>query len=541
MSKNGAPQLDNSRENYLRERIGLASWEVATLMNSDQSKAADDLSTETAIQSNSIVDNSDTVGGNNVSASENSVTASDALEEDTEPSVIPQRVYDLLPKSLRDATKFFDLWHEKDVYLLSMLGTLSAALPNVRFLYGKREHSPHLFLFILSEAASGKGTAQHAFDLLEKIGDMLRIASNKEREDWEQANDSYEKSRKSKESRESNGQLFEKPGEKPKERKIRVAGNITSAALHLRLEANPQGVFIGCTEGDTFITANQSEFGHFNDVIRTAYQHETLMVDRKGDGEVEIKRPRLALVFTGTPDQFPRLMDRGITDGLYSRFGVYRFKAPVEFVSQMPSEKDKQLGAFTDGLAEKARVLYETLASRSTLLEFIVSEEQWERVDSEFRSLHDELGEEKKYTLLPSVKRGAIQTHRIASIVATWRYFDAGTDLRTLEALHASDEDIEIGLLLGLMLTEHSITEAFNIQKNLGEIDPSKLMGKGRMTVKERELVAALPETFSTGEGKEKMESLGVNSNNFHNWMLRFIDMGILEWVEQGKYAKTGV
>ncbi len=97
-------------------------------------------------------------------------------EHSTEPEggpAIPSRVFDLLPPRLREGCELFARWYERDVFLTALLGTLSAAMPHIRFLYGNTPHSLHLMLFVLAEAASGKGVMSHAFHWLEGVDDQL--------------------------------------------------------------------------------------------------------------------------------------------------------------------------------------------------------------------------------------------------------------------------------------------------------------------------------------------------------------------------------
>ena len=461
---------------------------------------------------------------------------SDQLE--TGNSAIPQRVFELLPETLKTATDFFDTWYEKDVFLLAIIGTLSAALPNVRFLYGHVYHSPHLFFFIVAPAASGKGSAQHAFHWLDKIDQKLIEESRYELDLWLEAVEERQKSKKSKESKKSNGVLFLDASPQPKERAIRAGGNITSAALCCRLDANEEGVFIGSTEGDALSSSNRSEHGHFSHVLRAAFHHESVMVDRKGDGALRIKYPRLALVLSGTPDQFPRLIEGGIEDGLYSRFGVYRFKAPAKYISQRPGAMDETLQTFTENSAKKALHLYEMLASRNSPLYFDVSKEQWDRADAEYEALHDHLAVLSKDQLLPTVRRGVLTAFRISSVIAVWRCFDSGDDLTLKSSIQATDDDMEAGLLLGLLLTEHSILEALRIRPSLGDLDKAQLKGSGCMTGDQRAFYDALPNAFSTSEAKTIAEDQEVPNSTFYHWLNRFVEMGILEKPQHGEYAK---
>lgn len=454
-----------------------------------------------------------------------------------------ESIYDLLPSSLEQATRYFSRRHEKDVFLVSLFGTLSAGLPNLYIQYGSNLCAPHLFVYILAPAASGKGAARHAFNWLDSIDNQLREQSRLEQESWHREKESqdFHKSNKSKKSKESNGASVPPSislGDFPEERCIVVAGNTTSAALAQRLAANQNGVFIGCTEGDTLTGANRGEHGRFSHILRGAFHHEQTMVDRKGDGSLRIPSPKIALVLTGTPDQFPRFLEHGVEDGLFSRFGIYSFNEASEFESQRPTEQTKEINQFTKDSAEKALRLYNMLVTRTNPLDASVSEELWAKMDSGFKQLHDLLVLTSTDELVATVKRGTLIAFRIAMISAAWRAFDSGQDLKELRHLEIGETDITIGRDLGLLLCQHAIRAAENVlpsRKGKRKHWATKAMA---LSNDKQKLISQLPMEFKTKDILQIGDDMGIPKSTIFSWLESFVTQGILSKERHGTYQK---
>lgn len=446
----------------------------------------------------------------------------DSLSDSSaEPAVIPQSVYNKLPDRIRKATEFFPAWYKKDVFLTALLGTLSAALPNFKLLYGNVWCSAHCYFFILGEAATGKGVMRHAFAWPDRIDEEIRRRGEQSRDDWQQNLDDY-KEAKSLRSRKNPSSLPitipPHPGSKPPEQCLKAGSNTTAAALAYRIASSKYGIFIPSTEADSLTSSNRREHGDFSHIIRQSSQHEEIIVDRKSEGSYRVSEPRLALVLSGTPQQFVRLMSGGIEDGLYSRFGIFFNTGTDDFESQRPTKKDLELEVFIGESRMDTYLLFEMLRKRASALEFEVSQADWDFADTKFRQLHNQLADQHGRDLLAVVRRGELIAFRIAMVLSVWRHYEKGVDLENADSIIAERHDMEAAISLGLVYVEHSLKQALQFRKTKeGLPDMSQLGGDNRMDARERKIYEALPNTFSTSEGQKIAGDIGMSRANTDN------------------------
>ena len=78
--------------------------------------------------------------------------------------MIPEYIYEALPKTLRDACNVLS-GRKRDVFLTSALSVISGGLHNVYGLYDKEKVFPNLYSFVIAPPASGKGSMKFAKQL----------------------------------------------------------------------------------------------------------------------------------------------------------------------------------------------------------------------------------------------------------------------------------------------------------------------------------------------------------------------------------------
>src|SRR5690606_1677875 len=114
---------------------------------------------------------------------------------------------------------------ERDMILLSSLGVVSNALPQVFGKYAGVDVSANLYVMILAPPASGKGVINHSRLLIDKIDEHIFNKSKKAQKDW--------KERK----REGDTEIGDYP---PLQVKV-IPGNISSADLYEKLKNSHYG------------------------------------------------------------------------------------------------------------------------------------------------------------------------------------------------------------------------------------------------------------------------------------------------------------
>ena len=120
----------------------------------------------------------------------------------------------------------------------------------------------------------------------------------------------------------------------PANKMFLIAGNNTGTGiLQNIMDANGTG-FICESEADTLSTAIGSDYGHWSDTLRKAFDHDRLSYNRRTDQEYrEIKKSYLSVLLSGTPAQVKALIPSA-ENGLFSRQLFYYMPGIWQWVSQ---------------------------------------------------------------------------------------------------------------------------------------------------------------------------------------------------------------
>jgi hypothetical protein len=126
------------------------------------------------------------------------------------------------------------------------------------------------------------------------------------------------------------------PGSPPPRRMLFLPGDTTAAALLGALVDNDGRGIICESEADTLTAAIGGEHGKFGDKLCKIFHHKPVPLIRKGgDLHLELERPAVSIVLTGTRAQLPRLMPTA-ENGLISRFLSYTYEQPYVWRSGAP-------------------------------------------------------------------------------------------------------------------------------------------------------------------------------------------------------------
>ena len=456
--------------------------------------------------------------------------ARDDDAEDSTPShaTIPERVYTLSPPPIADACGRFKRWAERDAFLTSLLVVLSGALPHVRFRYGRHYLSPHLFAILYGAAASGKGVVTLARAWLHGIDDALTRASTAVREAWTAKKAERDRMRRSRKKADQDEiKLLDETdplGPEPPSRYLLMGEDTTSAGLVDAVHDNPEGVALVSTEADTLTDANGKEHGRFSSVMRKAFHNERHAENRRSGGRLVVAAVRLAVLLAGTLDQVGRLFEKGVEDGLFSRFIFYGLGGSLRYESQREISVDREFDLMTEARAADAQAIHEALSARdvgadgdTAPLYVDLPPEAWGRMDEAYRSLFERMyGDGASHpALAANVKRGPVICYRIATVLAVWRAYGAGVDLRTARSLTIGDEDAEAALLLSLVYVETALRHAERFSQKYraaqafdGEGAPG---GAHRTTAEDRNLLDLLPDEFDPTALEAAALALGVS------------------------------
>ena len=461
---------------------------------------------------------------------------------------IPDRVFTLLPSKLADACGRFERWTERHAYLVSLLVCLTAALPHVRLRYGRRYLSPHLFAFLIGDAASGKGVVELARAWLDPVDDLLTKESTAARDAWTAKKAERDRLRRSrKKADQDEVSLLDETdplGPEPPLRYVLMGEDTTSAGLVDAVHDNAEGVALVSTEADTVTDANGKEHGRFSSLMRKAFHNERHAENRRSGGRLVVKAARLAVLLAGTRGQVRGLFEKGVEDGLYSRFVFYRLGGAPRYESQREVSEDVEFDRMTAARAADALAIHSALAARAVdaegqtaALYIDLPRASWDRMDAEFKALFDRLFVEGDVdpALAATVKRAPVVCYRIASVLAVWRAHEGGVDLRAVASLTVSDDDAEAALLLSLVFVETAIRQAGEFGRRY-DADPGDGMGgTHRITSADRDLLDSLGDEFTPDELVDAGEALGMSRATVYRHRPEWIEAGLFTEHKDGR------
>ena len=268
----------------------------------------------------------------NGSARITAISAKDEVVEvvvDSSP-MIPEYIYEALPKTLRDACNVFS-GRKRDVFLTSALSVISGGLHNVDGLYDKEKVFPNLYSFVVAPPASGKGSMKFAKQLGDCYHDLLFSESRDELKEYKKAKRLFSLKLKKAKTDAQIEALIEP--EKPKTSMYFIPADTSSAMMIKHLEDNDGMGCICETEADTLTNTLKQDWGSYSDVLRKGFHAEIISKSRMTDLDYsEIKEPKFSVAITGTPNQLDTLIT-SIQDGLFSRFIFYSFSAKQKWRS----------------------------------------------------------------------------------------------------------------------------------------------------------------------------------------------------------------
>ena len=171
-----------------------------------------------------------------------------------------------------------------DVLLLGAITVLGAGMgQHVRSSYGGKMMSPCLQTFVVAPPASGKGVLSLVRLLAEPIHDEIRKQVAEGMACYRREKAKYDTLGKERGKTETPVM--------PPNKMFLISGNNTGTGILQNLMDSDGTGLICESEADTISTAIGSEYGHWSDTMRKAFDHDRLSYNRRTDQEYrEVKR-----------------------------------------------------------------------------------------------------------------------------------------------------------------------------------------------------------------------------------------------------------
>ena len=444
----------------------------------------------------------------------NGLSGSEELLFDT--PRIPKEIYQQLPLFLKQCVDVFSSPVEKDVFLVGALGLISGCLPNMEGLYFGHAYTPHLYVFVTAPAGSGKGNLKWVCDL--GAGAHRQILEEVERMQMEYEYDLEDYQMMGYKER----QKTPMPVPPRKQKLFLPVTGSTSSFLEALAENDSRGIIIE-TEADILQMTFGKGMGHFCGMLRKVFHHESTQVVRaKGNVEISVDRPHLAVVLAGTPDQVRQMMPDA-SNGLFSRFLFYAFEDDLAFRDPFASNGELNLEEFFGHRSNDLSYLYSILAERKSRLSFQFTAQQQQFFLHEFDRRCTLNREEMGKDFEASSRRLGLIAFRIAMVLTGLRLMDRSL---IMSPTLCNDEDFWSAIHITRTLEKHAMA----VYRNLPN---EKLTGVRKAFFK------ALPDTFSRQEYLAVAAEIDLNPKTAEKYIGQMKADGLLGH-GFNKYTKRG-
>jgi len=416
-----------------------------------------------------------------------------------------------LPERVQQMISLASTPEEKDIILMATLAAASACIPNLYFRYGPtgKKYYANLQCFILAAAASGKGIANQALEMVRVIDEQYPML---------------------------------------------VAGDSTLAAFYKALEERGGCGYMHESEGSVITDIWKTSAANYNTALRKAAEHEAISRNRC-TGSSEIKNPRLSMLLTGTFGQYKALVP-SVENGYFSRLLTVVIRDTHPFDKRYVSSKGGQC-AIPRIVGQQLLRTYESLMSAGER-EWSLTEAQKERLgehlETEYGTLIGLLGD----NFHSAVVRMAVQIERIAMILTAMRgeipAFNAGTmdeesgesdspvkeersriqSLQTNECWYCRDEDYEAAEMIGNKLLLHMAAAYRMIDGDAQEVVPEiKPLDQRKV------LFEQLKPEYKLQELITEAKSQGISRATVIRWNDAWQEQGMVSKIEYGHYKKA--
>ena len=393
-----------------------------------------------------------------------------------------------LPESVQQMLSLASTSEERDIILMATLAAASACVPNLYFTYGPtgKKYYANLQCFILAAAASGKGIANQALEMVRVIDEQHPML---------------------------------------------IAGDSTLAAWYKALAEQGGVGYMHESEGSVITDIWKTSAANYNTALRKAAEHEPISRNRC-KGASEIKNPRLSMLLTGTFGQYKALVP-SVENGYFSRLLTVVIRGTNGFDKRYVSSKGGQ-SAIPKIVGNRLLHTYENLMNAGER-EWSLTDSQKERLgahlETEYETLIGLLGD----NFHSAVIRMAVQIERIAMVLSVLRAqnTDRFADRIQTEFLCA-DEDYETAEMIGNKMLLHMASAYRMIDGDAQDVVPEiKPLDQRKV------LLAALPEEYESKKLYSEAQSQGICVRTATRWNDYWQQQGLVQKIRHGYYKKV--
>ena len=439
---------------------------------------------------------------------------------------IPDSAYSGLPQFLKDCVQYASDPRERDIILLGSLNCCSALFPGVSFFYKNALYSSHFYHALVANAAAGKGVVAFILSLLDATQEYYDRQRRDQKKAFEKAQMAWE-AEVHQALREHRSPDSDKKPEEPKAKYLKTSSTTSKSRLLEQLATNGElGCHMASTEINTLISSLTQDYGKYEDILCKAAHHEEISQSYKIDGDpIVVPRPHLALIMSGTPEQFTGFF-RSHENGLYSRFLIYTRQLNPHWETCAPGEGRVDLREHFHTLGKKLFEMHKLLLESPTLVTFTPG--QWERHTQQFGVwLKSALVEGKEFPTSIVFRHGLLAM-RLASILTIFRKWD---DYRYAKEYCCTDADFDTAMQIIATVIEHSLLLGTSLP-DTGH--PPVAMRKFHQF---EDVLKKLPRIFSYIDFINAAKELGISVSTAKRYLRKAVEQELVV-KQKDKYRK---
>lgn len=439
---------------------------------------------------------------------------------------IPDSAYSGLPQFLKDCVQYASDPRERDITLLGSLNCCSALFPGVSFFYKNALYSSHFYHALVANAAAGKGVVAFILSLLDATQEYYDRQRRDQKKAFEKAQMAWE-AEVHQALREHRSPDSDKKPEEPKAKYLKTSSTTSKSRLLEQLATNGElGCHMSSTEINTLISSLAQDYGKYEDILCKAAHHEEISQSYKIDGDpIVVPRPHLALIMSGTPEQFTGFF-RSHENGLYSRFLIYTRQLNPHWETCAPGEGRVDLREHFHTLGKKLFEMHKLLLESPTLVTFTPG--QWERHTQQFGVwLKSALVEGKEFPTSIVFRHGLLAM-RLASILTIFRKWD---DYRYAKEYCCTDADFDTAMQIIATVIEHRLLLGTSLP-DTGH--PPVAMRKFHQF---EDVLKKLPRIFSYIDFINAAKELGISVSTAKRYLRKAVEQELVV-KQKDKYRK---
>lgn len=439
---------------------------------------------------------------------------------------IPDSAYSGLPQFLKDCVQYASDPRERDITLLGSLNCCSALFPGVSFFYKNALYSSHFYHALVANAAAGKGVVAFILSLLDATQEYYDRQRRDQKKAFEKAQMAWE-AEVHQALREHRSPDSDKKPEEPKAKYLKTSSTTSKSRLLEQLATNGElGCHMSSTEINTLISSLAQDYDKYEDILCKAAHHEEISQSYKIDGDpIVVPRPHLALIMSGTPEQFTGFF-RSHENGLYSRFLIYTRQLNPHWETCAPGEGRVDLREHFHTLGKKLFEMHKLLLESPTLVTFTPG--QWERHTQQFGVwLKSALVEGKEFPTSIVFRHGLLAM-RLASILTIFRKWD---DYRYAKEYCCTDADFDTAMQIIATVIEHSLLLGTSLP-DTGH--PPVAMRKFHQF---EDVLKKLPRIFSYIDFINAAKELGISVSTAKRYLRKAVEQELVV-KQKDKYRK---